>query len=90
MKEIEKEIREKITTYPWDVLEGKILTCENIKLACKRFMDFLDMEDRYFDVGDVKRTIRFFERFRHFTGQYNNKPFILQEWQKFTINCTWR
>ena len=85
MKEIEKEIREKITTYPWDVLEGKILTCENIKLACKRFMDFLDMEDRYFDVGDVERTIRFFERFRHFTGQYNNKPFILQDWQKFMI-----
>lgn len=85
MKEIEKEIREKITTYPWDVLEGKILTCENIKLACKRFMDFLDMEDRYFDVEDVERTIRFFERFRHFTGQYNNKPFILQEWQKFMI-----
>lgn len=85
MKEIEKEIREKITTYPWDVLDGKILACENIKLACKRFMDFLDMEDRYFDVEDVERTIRFFERFRHFTGQYNNKPFILQEWQKFMI-----
>lgn len=85
MKEIEKEIREKITTYPWDVLEGKILACENIKLACKRFMDFLDMKDRYFDVGDVERTIRFFQRFRHFTGQYNNKPFILQEWQKFMI-----
>ena len=85
MKEIEKEISEKITTYPWDVLEGKILTCENIKLACKRFIDFLDMEDRYFDVEDVERTIRFFERFRHFTGQYNNKPFILQEWQKFMI-----
>lgn len=85
MKEIEKEIRERITTYPWDVLEGKILVCENIKLACKRFMDFLDMEDRYFDVEDVERTIRFFERFRHFTGQYNNKPFILQEWQKFMI-----
>ena len=85
MKEIEKEIREKITTYPWDVLEGKILTCENIKLACKRFIGFLDMEDRYFDVGDVERTIRFFQRFRHFTGQYNNKPFILQEWQKFMI-----
>lgn len=85
MKEIEKEIRERITTYPWDVLEGKILACENIKLACKRFMDFLDMEDRYFDVEDVERTIRFFERFRHFTGQYNNKPFILQEWQKFMI-----
>lgn len=85
MKEIEKKIREKIITYPWDVLEGKILVCENIKLACKRFMDFLDMEDRYFDVEDVERTIRFFERFRHFTGQYNNKPFILQEWQKFMI-----
>lgn len=85
MNEIEKEIREKITTYPWDVLEGKILTCENIKLACKRFIGFLDMEDRYFDVEDVERTIRFFERFRHFTGQYNNKPFILQEWQKFMI-----
>ena len=54
-------------------------------MACKRFIGFLDMEDRYFDVGDVERTIRFFERFRHFTGQYNNKPFILQEWQKFMI-----
>lgn len=78
MKEIEKEIREKITTYPWDVLEGKILTCENIKLACKRFMDFLDMEDRYFDVEDVERTIRFLNVSDILLGNITTNPLFFK------------
>ena len=38
-----------ITTYPWDVVEGKITACELVKLACQRFISFLQRDDMFFD-----------------------------------------
>ena len=60
MSELEKEIKERITSYAWDVVEGKILACQNIILACKRFIAFLQRDDMYFDIEEVEKTIRFF------------------------------
>ena len=85
MSELEKEIKERITSYAWDVVEGKILACQNIILACKRFIAFLQRDDMYFDIEEVEKTIRFFGKFKHFTGQYNHHSFTLQEWQKFML-----
>lgn len=85
MSELEKEIKERITSYAWDVVEGKILACQNIILACKRFIAFLQRDDMYFDIEEVEKTIRFFGKFKHFTGQYNHHSFTLQEWQKFMV-----
>lgn len=59
MSELEKEIKERITSYAWDVVEGKILACQNIILACKRFIAFLQRDDMYFDIEEVEKTIRF-------------------------------
>ena len=78
MSELEKEIKERITSYAWDVVEGKILACQNIILACKRFIAFLQRDDMYFDIEEVEKTIRFFGKFKHFTGQYNRHSFTLQ------------
>lgn len=86
---IADEIKEKITTYPWDILDGKITSCENVKLACKRFIDFLSRDDMYFDVDEVLTTIRFFGKFKHFTGQFNRHPFILEPWQKFILSAVY-
>lgn len=72
-----------ITTYPWDVNDGKIVACNLVKLAVKRFFDFLERDDMYFDVDAVNRVINFTEKLKHFTGAYNGKPFILMHWQKF-------
>lgn len=85
MGDIEKDIRERITDYPWRVLDGKEIACNWVKLSCKRFVDFLHRDDMYFDIDDVEKTIRFFSHFKHFVGQYADKPFLLEEWQKFII-----
>lgn len=85
---MEKELEDKIktiTTYPWDVLEGKIVTCNYIKLACKRFFKFLEDERMWFDVEAVEKFITFSTHFKHFVGKYNDKPFILEPWQKWII-----
>lgn len=83
-KELEAKIKT-ITTYPWDVLEGKIVTCNYIKLACKRFFKFLEDERMWFDVEAVEKFITFSAHFKHFVGKYNDKPFILEPWQKWII-----
>lgn len=81
-----EEYKTRITTYPFDVLDGNVLACENIKLACKRFVAWFDRDDMYFDFEEVEKTIRFISHFKHFTGQFNNKPFLLEEWQKWMFS----
>lgn len=86
------ELAEKIksiTTYPWDVLDGKIITCNYIKLACKRFFRFLDDDRMWFDADVVEKIITFAAHFKHFVGKYNEKAFILEPWQKWIICCVY-
>lgn len=84
-KDIKEQIKEQITSYPFDVVDGKIIACEYVKLACKRFIKFLDRDDMYFSIEKVQRVINFISKLKHFTGAFYNKPFLLQEWQKFII-----
>lgn len=84
-KDIKEQIKEQITSYPFDVVDGKIIACEYVKLACKRFIKFLDRDDMYFSIEKVQRVINFISKLKHFTGQFANQPFILQEWQKFLV-----
>lgn len=81
--ETEERIKNEITTYPWDVLEGKIIACNYVKLACQRFINFLNRDDLYFDVDAVLRVIDFCHKFKHFSGKHNGKNFELLDWQKF-------
>ena len=72
-----------ITTYPWDVVEGKITSCELVKLACQRFINFLHRDDMYFDFDDVEKKIHITESLKHFKGEYAGQPFLLEPFQKF-------
>jgi phage terminase large subunit-like protein len=72
-----------ITTYPWDVVEGKITSCELVKLACQRFINFLQRDDMYFDFDDVEKKIHITESLKHFKGEYSGRPFLLEPFQKF-------
>lgn len=38
-----------ITLYPFQVVEGDIVACKLVKLACQRFIDFLNNDEVYFD-----------------------------------------
>ena len=83
MKENElQEIRD-LCPYPFEVLEGKIIACELVKLACQRFVDFLNNEDYYFDKEDYLRKVRITESLKHFKGDFANKNFLLEPFQKF-------
>lgn len=82
-EDIKDDICKRITTYPWDVLEGRILACEYVKLACRRFDDYLRRDDMYFDAEAVLRVVNFTSKLRHFDSVFAGKPFILSPWQKF-------
>lgn len=69
--------------YALDILDGRVKGCEAIKLACKRFMEWFNRDDIYFDYDDVDRKIRVVSRLKHSTGEHNNKPFILLPWQQW-------
>lgn len=72
-----------ITLYPFQVVEGKIIACKLVKLACQRFIDFLNNEEVYFDKQAVERVIKFCGKLKHFSGVHQSRPFILENWQKF-------
>lgn len=69
--------------YCEDVINGKILACQDVILACKRFKSWFKKEDRWFDYDDVDKRIRLVSKMRHFRGEFNNKPFILLPFQEF-------
>lgn len=71
----------KYTQYAEDVISGKVIAGEYIKLACQRFLSFLGREDIEFRPEKVNKVISFISKLKHFTGSHNGKPFILQPWQ---------
>lgn len=71
--------------YADDVLEGKVIAGDTIKLACKRFKDDLLREDLVFREDKVERAISFIGTLRHFTGKHSGSRFKLQDWQQFIV-----
>lgn len=71
--------------YVEDVTEGKIVCCDNIKLACSRFKNDLSRPDLDFREEVVDRAISFISTLKHFAGKSSGKNFILEDWQAFVI-----
>ena len=71
--------------YIEDVLNNKVIACNSIKLACNRFLSFLEKDEYYFDDAAVQRVINFISLIRHYLGKYNGKSFVLQAWQTLII-----
>ena len=69
--------------YVEDVLSGKQVACEYIKLACKRF---LRLKEKYiFKPEKAEEVISFFSILRHITDEHVGKQFLLEPWQQFII-----
>ena len=81
-----KDLSKEYIRYAEDVISGKLIACEAIKLACKRYLDWFDRDDIYFDYDDVDKKIRFILMMKHFTGIHNGKPFILLPWQQWCLS----
>jgi len=77
------DLTKQYNQYVEDVIDGKVITSETIKLACVRYKKFFDRDDIYFDYDDVDRRIRVVARMKHFKGKSNRKPFILLPYQQW-------
>lgn len=73
------------TQYANDVVSGKQIACKHIQLACSRYLNWLQRTDMYFDGTRADKVINFISHLKHFTGRFNGKPFLLEEWQKWII-----
>ena len=71
--------------YAVDVVEGKVVCCENIILACKRFLSDLERNDLEFREDVVDEAISFIGILKHFAGKSSGKPFILEPWQQWVV-----
>lgn len=71
--------------YAIDVVNKKIIACEAIYFACKRYLEWFDRDDIYFDEEDVDKKIQFISLMKHSTGQHKGKSFILLPWQSWCV-----
>lgn len=79
------QLDEKYTKYANDVLTNKIVAGNLIKLACNRYLTFLQRNDIEFRTDKVERCINFIQSIKHYKGEFVGQYFILQEWQKWII-----
>lgn len=69
--------------YVEDVLSGRQVAGQYIKLACERYLKFRKKyEFREEKVDDV---IDFIAHTKHTAGKFKGKPFILEPWQEFAV-----
>lgn len=77
----EIDYSKKYNQYPKDVLSGKIVACKWIKLACKRYLDWFEREDIFFNYSDVDKKIRLIEKLKLQEGG----NFILLPYQSWIV-----
>lgn len=75
----------KYTQYAEDVLSGKIIACEYIKLASKRYLEWMERTDIEFIPSKADRVINFCGKLKTITGRFDGKPFKLELFQKWLI-----
>lgn len=78
-------IDDKYTRYAKNVISGKIVAGELVRLACERYMSYFERDDIYFDPEKADKPINFIKHLKHFEGEFKGKPFILQDWQEFMV-----
>jgi len=79
------EKTDKYKEYALQVVNNEITACNYIKLACQRYLDWFDRDDIQFVPEKADKVVNFCQKLKHFTGRFNNKPFILQPFQKWII-----
>lgn len=71
--------------YVDDVVNGRVVVGENIKLAVERFQKDLQRTDLVFREDVVDKAIDFIRTLKHFTGKSSGNHFILEDWQAFIV-----
>lgn len=88
-KAVKTTSRDPVTSYARNVNSGKIIAGPHVRAACQRHLDDLEKAPSrgfFFDLEKVKRAIGFFEDVLRLNGgQYEGKPYVLLDWQKFIV-----
>lgn len=71
--------------YAQDVLEGRVVAGEFVKLACDRFFRFMESDDYVFREDKVEAVINFGLDLKHTTGRHAGRPFKVEPFQAFVI-----
>lgn len=71
--------------YAEDVVSGKIVACQWVKLSCQRFLDDINNPDFYFDEQKYKAITTFSGVLKHYSSGAAGKPFILEPWEDFIV-----
>lgn len=79
------KIDSRYTSYAEKVLTGEVVAGELIKLACSRFMSYLDSDTITFNSNKADKVVNFIEKLTLSTGKFAHSKFKLSEWQKFVI-----
>lgn len=74
---------QKYKEYAEQVINGDIIACEYVKLACKKYLEFFDKYE--FRADKVDKVVNFISKLKHFTGKHNGKPFNLLPYQYWII-----
>lgn len=67
----------KYTEYAERVITGE--ACRYVKLAARRYLDWVNRDDIEFIPEKVDRVVNFIHKLKHFTGKMNGKPFVLSD-----------
>ena len=76
---------EKHLEYANDVIDGKVVACEAMRLACERYLNYLKRDDIIFSASRANRVINFCENLTLSTGKFARQKMKLTPWQKFVI-----
>jgi len=77
-----------VTGYARDVVAGRVVAGQLVRLACERHLD--DLEHGFerglrFDTARAQRAIAFFGYLRHSKGEWAGRVFALEPWQQFIV-----
>ena len=71
--------------YAEDVVAGRIVACQWVKLACKRFLDDIHSPDYYLDEEKYRTVTSFTGVLKHYASGSAGKRFILEPWEDFIV-----
>lgn len=71
--------------YAQDVLDGKIVAGQLLKLACARFMKDIESDNIKLKCKKADEMMAFFYNLKVVDNKGNNVPFVLQPWQQFIL-----
>jgi phage terminase large subunit-like protein len=72
--------------YALDIVAGKIPACIYVIGACKRYLNDLNPNDRfYFDPDKAEKYLRLVQKFTHVVGNWDSDNIIYEPWQCFVF-----